>query len=87
MHKPITPLRPAKINESSPKAAKYCNLPVTPEHAMKNTVVDIHREMLAEIGFASDNAILYRAAETVQQSAAPKAASSPIMLITHAFAV
>jgi len=85
-HKPIAPLRPAKNNESTRKAAKYCNLPVTPKHAMKNTVVDIQREMLAETGFASDNATLYKIADTVQQSAAPKAASSPNILITRAFA-
>jgi len=85
-HKPIAPLRPAKSNESTRKAAKYCNLPVAPKHAMKNTVVDIHREMLAETGFASDNATLYKTADTVQHNAAPKAASSPSILITHAFA-
>jgi len=85
-HKPTAPLRPARSNESTRKVAKYCNLPVAPKHAMKNTVVDMHREMLAETGFASDNATLYKAADTVQQSAAPKDASSPIILITHASA-
>jgi len=45
-------------------------------------VVDMHREMLAEIGFASDNATLYKTGDKVQQKAAVKAASSQITSIT-----
>jgi len=41
----------------------------------------MHREMLAETGFASDNAVLYKTAESAQQSAAPKAVISPIILV------
>ena len=47
-------------------------------------VVDILRETLAGIGFAFDNAILYKTGDIAQQKAAAKAASSPITPITLA---
>jgi hypothetical protein len=47
-------------------------------------VVDILRETLAGIGFAFDNAILYKTGDIAQQKAAAKAASSPITSITLA---
>jgi len=50
-------------------------------------VVDMLREMLAEIGFASDNATLYKIGDRVQQKAAAKAASSPITAITSALTI
>jgi hypothetical protein len=47
-------------------------------------VVDILRETLAGIGFAFDNANLYKTGDIAQQKAAAKAASSPITSITLA---
>jgi hypothetical protein len=47
-------------------------------------VVDMLREMLAEMGLASDKATLYRTGDIAQQKAAAKAASSPITIITSA---
>lgn len=81
-HKPTTPLRLAKSNESVAKVVRPHSFPDIPTHATRKTVVDIHREMLAGIGFASDKANLYKTGDRVQQSAAAKAASSPIMFIT-----
>jgi len=81
-NKPITPLRPAKSNESFGKVAKFHKRPDTAKHAKRKMVVDMHREMLAETGFASDNATLYRTGDMVQQNAAARAASSPIIFIT-----
>lgn len=77
-NKPITPLRLARSKESVPRVARFPNLPDTPKHAKRKMVVDMHRETLAGIGFESDNAILYKAGDRVQQRAAAKAASSPI---------
>jgi len=82
-HKPIIPLRPAKSSESVGRVAKSHSLPETTKHAKRKMVVDMIREMLAEIGLASDNATLYRTGDMVQQKAAVKAASSPIIFITQ----
>lgn len=79
-NKPIIPLRLARSRESVPKVVRFHSLPDIPKHAKRKIVVDMHREMLAEIGFASDKAILYKTGDKVQQRAAAKAASSPITL-------
>ena len=79
------PLKLAKSKESIPKVARFHSLPDAPKHAKRKIVVDMHREMLAEIGFASDNATLYKTGDRVQQKAAVKAASSPITSITPKF--
>jgi len=81
-HRPITPLRQAKSSASLCKVTKSHSFPDTPKHAKRKMVVDMLREMLAEIGFASDNATLYKIGDSVQQKAAAKAASSPITAIT-----
>jgi hypothetical protein len=83
-HKPTIPLRPAKSSESVGKFAKSPNFPETPKHAKRKMVVDMLREMLAEIGLASDKATLYRTGDIAQHKAAAKAASSPITIITSA---
>jgi len=86
-HRPVIPLRPAKSSESVGKVAKFHSLPKTPKHAKRKIVVDMLREMLAEIGLASDNATLYRTGDMVQQRAAAKADSSPIIVVTSALTI
>jgi len=81
-NRPTIPLKLAKSKESIPKVARFHSLPDTTKHARRKMVVDMHREMLAEIGFASDNATLYKTGDKVQQKAAVKAASSQITSIT-----
>ena len=81
-NRPTIPLRLARSKESIPKVAKFHSLPDTAKHAKRKIVVDMHREMLAGIGFASDKATLYKTGDRVQQKAAAKAASSPITSIT-----
>jgi len=81
-NRPIIPLKLARSKESVPTVARFPSLPDTPRHAKRKMVVEMHREMLAEIGFASDNAALYKTGDRVQQKAAAKAASSPITSIT-----
>lgn len=81
-NRPTTPLKLAKSKESVPKVTKFRSLPDTAKHAKRKKVVDTHREMLAGIGFASDNAILYKTDDKVQQKAAAKAVSSPITTVT-----
>jgi len=83
-HKPVIPLRLAKSSESVGKVAKSPSLPNNPKHARRKMVVDMLREILAEIGLASDNATLYKTGDMVQQRAAAKAAISPIIAITLA---
>ena len=86
-HRPIIPLRPAKSSELVGKVAKSHSLPDTPKHAKRKMVVDMLREMLAEIGLASDSATLYRTGDIVQHKAAAKADSSPITAITSALTI
>ena len=81
-NRPTIPLRLARSKESIRKVAKFHSLPDTPKHAKRKMVVDMHREMLAGIGFASDKASLYKTGDNIQQKAAAKAASSPITSIT-----
>ena len=73
-------------NECSNRKRVICSLMNKAAKNMVNNgyvqVVDTHREMLAGIGFASDNANLYKTGDRVQQKAAAKAASSPITSIT-----
>ena len=83
-NRPTMPLKLAKSKESIPKVARFHSFPDAPKHAKRKIVVDMHREMLAEIGFASDNATLYKTGDKVQQKAAAKAASSPITSTTLA---
>ena len=86
-NRPTIPLKLAKSKESIPKVARFHRLPDAPKHAKRKRVVDMHREMLAEIGFASDNATLYKTGDKVQQKAAAKAASSPITLSHSCYAL
>jgi len=81
-NRPTIPLRLARSRESIPKVARFHSLPDTPKQAKRKMIVDMQREMLAGIGFASDNATLYKTGDRVQQKAAAKAASSPITSIT-----
>lgn len=74
-NKPNTPLRLAKSSESIARVVRFHSLPDIPKHATRKMVVDIHREMLAGIGFASDKANLYKTGDRVQQNAAARAAS------------
>ena len=86
-NRPTMPLKLARSNESIPKVARFHSFPDAPKHAKRKIVVDMHREMLAEIGFASDNATLYKTGDKVQQKAAAKAASSPITLSHSCYAL
>ena len=86
-NRPTIPLSLAKSNESIPKVARFHSLPDTPKHAKRKMVVDMHREMLAGVGFASDNATLYKTGDRVQQKLAAKTASSPITSITPALRI
>jgi len=78
--KPITPLTHARTIVYTGKLIKTPNLPITTKNMSKTTLVHVRRTMFAEIGFAFNNASLYSIADIVQQSAAPKAASSPIIV-------
>ena len=86
-NRPTIPLKLAKSRESIPKVVRFHSLPDTPKHAKRKMVVDMHREILAGIGFASDNATLYKTDDRVQQKAAAKAASSPITLSHSCYAL
>jgi len=55
-------------------------LRIVVKKATKIMLVDTQRIMFAEMGLAFNNASLYSIADTVQQIAAPKAASSPIIV-------
>lgn len=78
--KPIIPLMPARTAACKGKSVKTPNLPITAKQITKAMLVHTQRTMFAEMGFALDNASLYSTADIVQQIAAPKAASSPIIV-------
>jgi hypothetical protein len=78
--KPIIPLTHARTIAYAGKLAKIRILPITARHAIKIIVALARRTMLAEMGFDFTKAFLYSIAEIVQQIAAPKAASSPIII-------
>jgi hypothetical protein len=78
--KPIIPLMLARIIAYTGKTVKASNLPMTAKQTTKTMPVHVHRMMFAETGFVFNNASLYSIADMVQQIAAPKAASSPIIV-------
>ena len=83
MPKPIIPLTHASTMAYRGSDINDSNLLVIPKHNVRTKPVNRQRTAFAEIGFAFNNAFLYNNAEKVQQIAAPKAASSPIILFTQ----
>jgi hypothetical protein len=82
--KPIIPLTHVRTAAYTGKLVKTPSLLKTTKQTIKIMPVHVHRTVFAEIGFMSSNASLYSTADIVQQIAAPKAASSPIM-VSHRF--
>jgi hypothetical protein len=79
--KPIMPLKHARTTAYAGKLIKAPNLPIIAKQATRIMLVHTRRTMLAETGLALNNALLYIMADIVQQIAAPKAESSPIIVL------
>ena len=82
MPKPTIPLTHARKTAFNGKLFKMPNLPIANKHMIKIMLVHERRTMFAETGLVFCNADLYSTADTVQLIAAPKAASSPI-IVSH----
>jgi len=78
--KPIMPLTHARMTAYAGKFIKIPNLSIIAKQATRIMLVHMRRTMFAEMGFVFSNASLYIMADIVQQIAAPKAASSPIIV-------